>query len=78
MSPYPGMDVPISLQAWGARLQLESADDPRIDRFITEYRASDNAPEPGASCASVPRLFDPDNPPPFDPSPPPADAVPVR
>ena len=78
MSPYPGIDSPISLQAWGARLKLDDADDPRIDEFITEYRMGSGAPEPGASCSAVPQLFDPDNPPPFDPSPPPDDAVPMR
>lgn len=78
MSPYPGIDSPISLQAWGARLKLDDADDPRIDQFIAEYRMSEDAPEPGASCAAIPRYFDPDNPPPFDASPPPADAVPMR
>ena len=30
MSPYPGLDRPISLQSWGHQLKVDSADDPRI------------------------------------------------
>jgi hypothetical protein len=48
-SPYPGLDRPISLQAWGYRLQVDSADDPAIDQFIAAYRIV-AAPEPGAVC----------------------------
>ena len=34
-------------------------------------------PEVGASCDAVPGSFDPDNPPPFDPTPPGKDAKPM-
>lgn len=82
MSPYPGLDSPISLQSWGHQLKLDSADDERIDQFISALRLNRFAyPEVGASCASVPgtgaNAFDPDNPPPFDPSEPGPDAVPM-
>ncbi|MFH5231571.1 DUF3105 domain-containing protein [Antrihabitans spumae] len=77
MSPYPGQDSPISLQAWGHQLKLDNADDRRIPQFIAALRANSyNAPEPNGSCATIPDAFDPDNPPPFDPSPPGPDAVP--
>ena len=76
MSPYPGLDSPISLQAWGHQLKLESADDERIDQFIRSLRVNRfTHPEVGASCdATGPQGFDQDNPPPFQPAPP-ADAV---
>ncbi len=32
MSPYPGLITPISLQAWGHRLALDSPDDPRFEQ----------------------------------------------
>ncbi len=51
MSPYPGLDRPISLQAWGYQLKVDSADDPAIDQFIRAYRIR-AAPEPGATCAN--------------------------
>jgi hypothetical protein len=64
LSPYPTMDTPISLQAWGHQLKLTDADDPRIDQFIEALRANEyTAPEPGAPCDSANAGFDPDNPP---------------
>ena len=49
MSPYPGLDKPISLQAWGFQLKLDSADDPRIDQFIDVLRLNASV-ETGATC----------------------------
>lgn len=78
MSAYPGLDSPISLQSWGHQLKLDSADDPRIDHFIAALRLNRYAyPEVGASCSTTPDTFDQDNPPPFDPTAPGADAVPM-
>lgn len=76
MSPYPGLDSPISLQSWGHQLKLDSADDERIDQFVRSLRTNRfTHPEVGASCdATGPQGFDQDNPPPFQP-PPPATAV---
>lgn len=78
-SPYPGMESPISVQSWGHRLQVENADDVRIDQFITALRKNDNGvyPEIGGSCQAYPGAFDTQNPPPFDSSPLPEDAVPM-
>ncbi len=90
MSPYPGLDQPISLQSWGHQLKLSSADDPRIDQFISALRLNGQVgayeedpsqatyPEVGASCDAYPGAFDVANPPPFDPSPAPANAVPMN
>ena len=79
LSPYPALDRPISLQAWGHQLKLDSADDERIDQFIKALRANRyTTPEAGARCDTAdPELFDPAKPPPFDPSPPGPDAMPV-
>ena len=72
MSPYPGLDQPISLQSWGHQLKLASADDERIDQFIRSLRLNRFVyPEVGASCDALgPGAFDQDNPPPFVPDPP--------
>ncbi|MBL1074895.1 DUF3105 domain-containing protein [Nocardia sp. 2] len=76
MSPYPNLDKPISLQAWGHQLKLDSVSDARVDRFIKDLRLNPNTyPEVGASCANP--TFDPNNPPAFDPSAPGPDAVPM-
>lgn len=72
MAPYPGLQSPISLQSWGHQLQVQSADDERIDQFILSLRENRfTYPEIGASCAALgPGNFDQDNPPPFQPIPP--------
>jgi hypothetical protein len=77
MSPYPGLDSPVSLQSWGHQLKVDKADDPRIDQFITALRENSNNvyPEVGGSCQGYPGAFDAQSPPPFDASPPPPDAV---
>ncbi|ONM46972.1 DUF3105 domain-containing protein [Nocardia donostiensis] len=76
MSPYPDQESPISLQAWGRRLAVDSAEDKRIGQFITALRLNSYTyPEVGADCATI--VFDTENPPPYDPSPPGPDAVPM-
>ena len=34
LSPYEGMDSPISIQAWNAQLKVDAADDPRLADFF--------------------------------------------
>jgi Protein of unknown function (DUF3105) len=73
MSPYPGLDSPISLQSWGHQLKLSDANDPRIDQFITALRLNQyQYPEPGASCGELGPVeggFVRSDPPPFAPAP---------
>ncbi|MEO6087543.1 MAG: DUF3105 domain-containing protein [Umezawaea sp.] len=76
MSPYPGLDKPISLQSWGHQLKLDSADDERIDQFIQSLRRNPNTyPEVGAACDSS--GFPVDSPPPFVAEAPGPDAIPM-
>ena len=77
LSPYPGLDRPVSVQSWGHQLKVDSVDDERIDQFVKSLKRNEfQNPEPNANCNSLgPGLFDPDNPPPFDPSPAPANAI---
>jgi hypothetical protein len=49
MSPYEGLDVPVSLQAWGYQLKVDNASDSRIDEFIKAMRINASI-EPGATC----------------------------
>ncbi len=49
MSPFPNLDAPISLQAWGYQLKVDRADDERIDRFIRVLRINASV-EPNATC----------------------------
>lgn len=87
MSPYPGLDRPISLQSWGHQLKVDDATDERIGQFISATRLNARQgvypdqpqatgyPEVGAACDNS--YFDVENPPPFDASAPGPNAVPM-
>jgi hypothetical protein len=49
MSPYPGLDKAVSVQAWGFQLKVDDASDERIDKFIRGYVRKSSV-EPGATC----------------------------
>ncbi|MER7790420.1 DUF3105 domain-containing protein [Streptomyces sp. NPDC097640] len=50
MSPYQDQDAPITLTAWGTQLQVDSATDPRVEKFFKDYVQGKQTPEPGAAC----------------------------
>lgn len=50
VSPYEGLESPITLSAWGAQVAVETPDDERIEDFVAKYWQSPEAPEPGAAC----------------------------
>ena len=50
LSPFPGLDSPIAISAWGAQLKLTDPADPALQAFIDTYRLSADSPEPGAPC----------------------------
>lgn len=52
LSPYTGsIDKPIAITAWGYRLEVERADDPRLSKFIARFMQGPQTPEPGAPCS---------------------------
>jgi hypothetical protein len=51
VSPMEGIPTPVVVSAWNRQLQLQSADDPRLDQFVRRFRLSSEAPEPGAPCS---------------------------
>ncbi|MFD5425271.1 DUF3105 domain-containing protein [Streptomyces sp. NPDC127084] len=51
MSPVKDQAGPVMLSAWGRQLTVGSADDPRVDQFLTKYVQGPQTPEPGATCA---------------------------
>lgn len=51
MSPYPGLDQPISLQAWGYQLKVDNASDSRIDEFIRSLRVNASLEGDTAVCS---------------------------
>jgi len=50
LSPYAGLPAPVVASAWSAQLKLQSAGDPRLSQFVTQYRLGPYAPERNASC----------------------------
>lgn len=53
LSPYPGLDAPMAVSAWGAQLKFDDPSDATVTDFIEEYWQSPNVPEPGASCSGA-------------------------
>ncbi|MEO3778787.1 DUF3105 domain-containing protein [Micromonospora sp. B11E3] len=51
LSPFEGLDKPVSLQAWGYQLKVDNADDKRIDEFIKALRVNASIEGPTANCA---------------------------
>lgn len=51
LSPYPGLKSPISLQAWGRQIFVDSASDAKVDKFLNAYTQGPQAPEPGSACS---------------------------
>ncbi len=51
-SPYPGLPdgTPLVASSWNTQVELESVDDPNLQRFIQSYRRGPQTPEPGAAC----------------------------
>ncbi|MFI0453022.1 DUF3105 domain-containing protein [Actinomadura sp. 6N118] len=50
MSPYPGLDSPIALSAWGKQVKVQDASDKRVEAFLKAYVKGPQTPEPGAAC----------------------------
>ncbi len=50
VSPYPGQDAPVTATSWRVQLELNGADDPRLRRFVNEFRISELAPLSGNRC----------------------------
>jgi Protein of unknown function (DUF3105) len=53
MSPLPEQESPIVLTAWGRTLEVDSADDERVDQFLRGYTNGEQTPERGAACLGV-------------------------
>ena len=52
LSPYPGLATPVVASAWNHQIRLEGASDPRLQRFIEQYKNNPaTTPEFGAPCA---------------------------
>lgn len=52
LSPYPELPSPVVASAWGLQLQLDDADDPRLEQFIREYQKGPQTLEQNAICTN--------------------------
>lgn len=51
VSPYPGLKAPVVASVWGRQIELDGANDDRLDTFIREYRRNpETAPEQNGVC----------------------------
>jgi len=50
VSPYPGQDTPVIATSWRVQLELNSANDPRLEQFVNEFKISELAPLSGNRC----------------------------
>ena len=53
LSPLPEQESPIVLTAWGRTLEVDSADDERVDQFLGAYTNGPQTPERGAACVGI-------------------------
>jgi len=51
LAPQPGLNAPIVATAWRVQLELEDANDERLQAFLDRYQRGPFTPEVGASCA---------------------------
>lgn len=51
MSPFPGQDAAVKVQAWGRSVSAASADDSRVQDFLEQFTNGPQAPEKGATCS---------------------------
>ncbi len=50
VTPFEGLPTPVVASTWGMQLKLDSATDPRLAEFVTDYLENGTPPEPGAPC----------------------------
>jgi uncharacterized protein DUF3105 len=51
LTPYPGLPAPVVVSSWGFQLRLTSPTDPRLQEFVSKFRASKiYTPEYGGEC----------------------------
>ena len=53
LSPTPGQSEPVTATAWNVRLEVQGAEDERIEPFNIKYSQNPQAPEPGATCTGA-------------------------
>ena len=50
VSPQDGLAAPVVAAAWGRKLEVADAGDPRLETFVDVYAGGDQGGEPGVPC----------------------------
>ncbi|MDR6218400.1 DUF3105 domain-containing protein [Deinococcus soli (ex Cha et al. 2016)] len=50
VSPFPGLDEPVVMNAWNRQLRLAAFDPGRVRAFVQAFEQAASAPERGALC----------------------------
>ena len=50
VSPVEDLEAPVVAVAWGVSLEVNSAEDGRLEQFLERYAGGDQGGEPGAPC----------------------------
>ena len=50
VSPYPGQHAPVIATSWRVQLELNGPNDPRLKRFVKQFKISELAPLSGNRC----------------------------
>jgi len=50
LSPYPSQDAPVIATSWRVQLDLNGANDPRLEHFVNGFKTSEIAPLSGNRC----------------------------
>ena len=53
LSPHSEQMSPIVATSWGRRLEIETANDPRLNKFVDFFMDGEAAPEAGITCDTV-------------------------
>lgn len=52
VSPYEGLASPVVASAWNHQINLDGAEDERLDQFIRTFKEGPDTPELGAACSN--------------------------
>ncbi|MBC7725122.1 MAG: DUF3105 domain-containing protein [Burkholderiaceae bacterium] len=53
VSPFPDLQAPVVISAWGSQLELTGIGDPRLQQFVDKFWQDPNGPEPGSACTGA-------------------------
>ena len=53
LAPYPDLQAPVVVSAWGEQVELDGVEDERLQQFVDKFWQAGSAPELGALCTGA-------------------------